>query len=83
MDWVAHSFLAPIELFSDRREVRPVTGFSWGFQIDRTRAIAVRPIHPLGPADWEQHREYLSRSFPEWSFLTAEMPDAHLDPPRG
>jgi hypothetical protein len=72
MDWIAHTFLAPIDVFADRRDVRPVLGFSWGFQIDQASGLSIRAVRPLLPADWELHRAYLMSRFPAWSFIAAD-----------
>jgi hypothetical protein len=69
LDWIAHSFLAPIDLFSDEREVRPLCGFSWGFDINTQGALTVKPTEALSAADWEQHLAYLSDRFPNWRFV--------------
>ncbi|MGI5291758.1 hypothetical protein ACQEVF_51795 [Nonomuraea polychroma] len=53
MTWVAHSFLC----FSPdlaTREVRAVTGFSWGFDI-RSKQVTLRPAQPLTAACWDGH----------------------------
>jgi hypothetical protein len=76
IEWIAHSFLTPIDLFSELRDVHPVAGFSWGFEIDPASGISVRPLQPLRPSDWELHREYLGRQFPRWRFLAANLSGA-------
>ncbi|MDQ6816923.1 MAG: hypothetical protein M3018_05875, partial [Actinomycetota bacterium] len=68
LGWTAHSFLAPINLFEIAREVRPLIGFSWGFDIDSQSDLTVKPTKPLSTSDWEQHVHYLTEHFPTWRF---------------
>lgn len=68
LDWTAHSFLAPIDLFAVGPEVRPLLGFSWGFEVDSRGVLAVKPVSALSPDGWEQHVPYLVGRFPAWRF---------------
>jgi hypothetical protein len=68
LDWTAHSFLAPIELFTVNPEVRPLLGFSWGFHIDSQSALTVKPAGILEGNHWQQHVGYLAGRFPRWKF---------------
>jgi hypothetical protein len=68
LDWTANSFLAPISLFEIDPEVRPVLGFSWGFEIDSQSVLAVKPTKQLAGSGWEQHIPYLADRFPNWRF---------------
>lgn len=68
LDWTAHSFLAPINLFEVDPEVQPLLGFSWGFEIDEQGVVSVKPTRPLSGMDWEEHVPYLSDRFPTWRF---------------
>ena len=74
LDWTAHSFLVPINLFEIDSEVRPLLGFSWGFDIDSRGVLAVKKTNPLSACEWEQHIPYLTDRFPAWQF--APMPSA-------
>ena len=68
LDWTAHSFLAPIGLFEVSAEVRPLLGFSWGFNIDSQSALTVRPTKKLAGSDWQRHVPYLAARFHRWRF---------------
>jgi hypothetical protein len=68
LDWTAHSFLAPIDLFEVNPEVRPLLGFSWGFNIDSQSALSVKPTNMLADSDWRHHVPYLADRFPRWRF---------------
>jgi hypothetical protein len=68
LNWTAHSFLAPIELFEIDPVVRPLLGFSWGFDIDSQGVMRVQPVKPLSASDWERHIRYLTDRFPAWKF---------------
>jgi hypothetical protein len=68
-DFLAHSFLCGLggELFEQERDVCAVIGFRWGFAKRGTQCEFLGP-DPLAAADWERHRDYLSRAFAGWSF---------------
>jgi hypothetical protein len=68
LDWIAHSFLAPLGIFEEERMVQPLLGFSWGFDIDRAARIRAKPVERLSPDHWAEHLAYLRRQFPGWSF---------------
>jgi hypothetical protein len=68
LDWIAHSFLAPIELLEIDPQVRPLLGFSWGFEIDSQSVLTVKPLKSLSANDWGQHVPYLTERFPTWRF---------------
>jgi hypothetical protein len=68
LHWTAHSFLAPINLFEPAPEVRPLLGFSWGFDVDSQSVITVKPTTRLGAGDWAQHAPFLTARFPKWKF---------------
>jgi hypothetical protein len=68
LDWTAHTFLSPIHLFEGDPEVRPLLGFSWGFDIDRQDVLTIKTPRALSAVDWEQHVPYLSDCFPSWRF---------------
>lgn len=74
LDWTAHSFLAPIDLFERDPEVRPLLGFSWGFDIDSQSVLTLKPTNLLSASDWEQHVPYLTDGFPTWRFAPMESP---------
>jgi hypothetical protein len=77
-DWnfIAHSFLCGLggELHELRGEVRAVLGFSWGF-LKRDDEIEFRDPHLLAAGDWDAHREYLARTYPEWTFAEGFFED--------
>jgi hypothetical protein len=74
LDWTAHSFLAPIELFEVDRVVRPLLGFSWGFDIDVHSVVTAKPLKSLSASEWEQHVPYLGDRFPTWGFASMTSP---------
>lgn len=65
IDWTAHSFLT--RLGEGERTVEAILGFSWGFAIT---SGAISPWGPkaLEPQDWNEHRAFLAREHPAWSF---------------
>lgn len=68
-DFIAHSFLCGLggELHEVRREARAILGFSWGF-FKRGPEIEFIGLNALEAAEWDRHRDYLARTFPEWTF---------------
>jgi hypothetical protein len=68
-DFLAHAFLCGLSggLFDERREIRAVTGFSWGFS-QRGREVEFFEPRPLSPGDWDGHTAYLAQKFPAWTF---------------
>jgi hypothetical protein len=62
--WLAHRLLAWPPLEETERHVVPLTGFSWGFDIDDTGRITPRPMRALAPGEWDTHRPYLSACHP-------------------
>lgn len=68
-DFLAHTFLCGLggKLHDLRHEARAILGFSWGFSKQGQEFEFLGP-DPLQAADWDGHREYLARSFPEWTF---------------
>ncbi|MDH6707608.1 hypothetical protein P3T27_004345 [Kitasatospora sp. MAA19] len=68
MAWLAHSFLAWTPLDRAQRQVLPVVGFSWGFDIDATGHITFRPAKALTAVEWDGHLPYLSTCHSAWKF---------------
>jgi hypothetical protein len=70
-DFSAHSFLCGLggELLEFRQEVRAVLGFSWGFS-KRGDELEFFGPGTLPAGDWEGHRDYLTRTFPRWTFAS-------------
>jgi hypothetical protein len=66
--WLAHSFLAVTPWDMGHRQVVPLLGFSWGFEIDGGGRITLVPEARLSAADWAGHIPYLSASYPTWHF---------------
>lgn len=68
-DFAAHAFLCGLggELHEVRREARAILGFSWGFSKSGAEIEFVGP-DPLGPGDWDLHRDHLAGAFPGWRF---------------
>jgi hypothetical protein len=56
--------------------VRPLLGFTWGFDIDSEGVLTVKPTKPLSPGEWQQHVPYLTGRFPAWRFAPMASADA-------
>lgn len=54
MSWIAHSFLAASPVRPVAHSVRPLVGFSWGFDI-RAQQISIRPPTALTESDWRDN----------------------------
>ncbi|MFD9603687.1 hypothetical protein ACFVRD_40880 [Streptomyces sp. NPDC057908] len=66
MAWLVHSFLAWTPLDQVQRRVLPVAGFSWGFDIDATGHISLRPAKALTAVEGDGHLPYLSTCHAAW-----------------
>ena len=69
-DFLAHSFLCglgenPLDYSG---EIDAILGFSWGFR-HRDGEMEVWGPERLGAEDWDRHGDYLSETFPAWTFL--------------
>jgi hypothetical protein len=75
-DFLAHTFLAGLggELLEFRHEARAVLGFSWGCRKRGPQIELLRP-EPLPPEGWDSHRDYLARTYPEWTFAPGFVED--------
>jgi hypothetical protein len=67
MSWIAHSFLAVSPVRPIARSVRPLAGFSWGFDI-RSQHVTLHLPSTLMQNDWRDHLPILRASYPNWSF---------------
>lgn len=69
MTWMAHSFLAATPWDrGPQRQVVPLLGFSWGFEIDGTGRITIVHEAQLAAEDWAAHIPFLRGTYPTWSF---------------
>jgi hypothetical protein len=70
-DFIAHTFLCGLggKLLEFRHEARAILGFSWGCR-KRGSEIELLGPEPLSADDWNDHREYLARMFPTWTFAS-------------
>ena len=66
MTWLAHSFLAYTPLDRAQRHVLPLTGFSWGFEIDAATDITLTPAKTLTAVEWNGHVPYMRTRYPAW-----------------
>lgn len=72
--WRAHSFLATTPLEEEmfgaltNRRVVPITGFSWGFDIDRLGTFHLYGPERVHSDDWSQHLPVLRAQYPKWKF---------------
>jgi hypothetical protein len=68
LDWLAHSFLAASPFGGNTKVVRPLLGFTWGFQVGEDKRTTLAPVASLTAVDWETHLPYLRDCYPEWEF---------------
>jgi hypothetical protein len=66
-DFVARSMLAFTPDCVMTRQVQPICGFSWGFEL-REAVPAALPLRTTTPADWEPDLALLREEFPSWRF---------------
>jgi hypothetical protein len=76
MEFVAHTFLCGLggELHDMRHEVVAVLGIGWGFR-GRPPLLENFGPAPLAADDWDRHRDYLARTFPDWTFAPGFVAD--------
>lgn len=67
IDWTCRSFLTYIDSTVLSKNINHVYGFEWGFQIT-DGIVSLKKLKELEPADWNDHVEYLSATFPGWTF---------------
>jgi hypothetical protein len=67
MRWEAHSFLCVSPDAVITRQVRAVTGFSWGFTIAAGKITITGP-GLLGPQAWDGHLDLLRQEYRQWTF---------------
>lgn len=72
MRWRARSWLCTIPDAVISRDVVPVCGFDWGFDIDG-RAITLAPPAELSLGVWHEHLLALHARFPTWTFHEAPL----------
>lgn len=80
-DFLAHSFLCGLggELL-ERREVRAVLGFKWGFSRRGPQIESFGPTS-LSPQDWDGHHDFLVERYEQWGWAFAPGFHRHpLDP---
>jgi len=68
MSWVAHSFLAGVDLIEERRGVVPLLGFAWGFEMAADGSIELQTPSSLELTRWNDHLPHLRRMYPSWAF---------------
>jgi hypothetical protein len=75
-DFLAHTFLCGLggELLEFRHEARAVLGFSWGCR-KRGPEIEFLSLDALPSESWDEHRDYLARRFPNWTFSAGFFQD--------
>jgi len=69
VDFHAHTFLCGLggELLEIRLEARALLGFRWGFT-KRGNEIRFFGPDPLLAESWDGHLQYLTKTFPAWTF---------------
>lgn len=68
LTWLAHSYLAVLDEIDERRGVRPLLGFEWGFEIAAEGPISLRVPARLEASAWDSHLPMLRAAYPTWSF---------------
>jgi hypothetical protein len=67
LDWTCHSFLTYIEDGLMSKDVKPVLGFEWGFELhDGTPKLKL--LRELHLSAWNEKLDLLERSFTGWKF---------------
>lgn len=71
LTWRAHSFLAVLDEIEERRGVRPLLGFEWGFDISPEGSIGLREPACLAASAWNAHLPMLRGTYPTWAFAAS------------
>ena len=74
--WTADTFLVTVPLRTRTEPIEPLCGFRWGYvETDRPAEWpTLLPLEVTGPEAWSGHLEYLSRTFPDWTFSARAHP---------
>lgn len=66
----AQAFLCAVSLVDRKIPIRPLAGFSWGYDIDD--GLSIRPCAPkkLPLKAWRGHLPLLKRICPRWAYLS-------------
>ncbi len=67
LQWRAHTFLACTPDAVMSRQVSPVCGFSWGYDV-KNGEPSIAPLSVDGLAHWSDARQTLAQSCPGWTF---------------
>lgn len=67
LDWTCHSFLTYIEDGLMSKDVKPVLGFEWGFEL-RGGEPKLKLLRELQLTAWNDQLGLLESSFTEWKF---------------
>jgi hypothetical protein len=65
--WRAHTFLAYTPDAVMSRQVSPVSGFSWGYDVKHGHA-SIAPLRVDGLTHWSAARQALAQKCPGWKF---------------
>jgi hypothetical protein len=67
LDWTCHSFLTYIEDGLMSKDLKPVLGFEWGFELHDGQP-KLKVLRELQLSAWNEHLDLLESSFTEWKF---------------
>lgn len=67
LDWTCHSFLTYIEDGLMSKDVKPVLGFEWGFEL-RNGKPKLKVLRELQLSSWDEQLDLLESSFTGWKF---------------
>ncbi|GAB7335632.1 hypothetical protein MBLNU13_g07955t1 [Cladosporium sp. NU13] len=67
LDWTCHSFLTYIEDGLMSKDVKPVLGFEWGFEL-HNGTPKLQILRELHLSAWNEQLDLLERSFTGWKF---------------
>ncbi len=65
--WLAETFLVACPDVARTRAVEVVTGFSWGYRLEKLKPTLL-PAEVLSKTRWNDHLTYLRGTFPSWTF---------------
>lgn len=69
INWTAYTYLTTSKHYLMEKDVTPLTGFSWGYEIDSNREIFIKKLTPIYSNYWNQIvTPILNKKYCDWTF---------------
>ncbi len=70
MSWIATTWFVTMPARWTNHEIRPLLGFTWGYEEDEQAGVSVLPLRRLDSASWDRNLGQLQRQCPAFRFAT-------------